>query len=561
MADSVLHPTPATARLRRLATALSRPSDPRQDSSSSHRLRRGMLAAIGLIALAAGLFRIEVPAPWADEAATVLAVQRDWPGLWALLRGQDAPLLPFYVIAKLWAGLLGWLPTLVAVRTLSAVAAAGTAMVLFSLVARRLGVLPAVLSAAVLIGLPGFTRWAQDARPYAVLMLASAGAWLAWDTWRRPDERTDATRTLFVRWGHWLRTGWPTALLLGSSVMASLFAVFGWPAMIAADLSAPRRTRAQRWHRVRQDLFVMVAAGVAFCTPIWIGLTMGRGPQAAKTVTWSRVIDHLIQLFVVFPRPLLALPIGVLAVAGILVAFLPTRTLAVPARLTSAARMATMWAGVPLAGSLAIALVRPNLFRARYWVPVLAPSALLVVIGALALSRAVQLLIARATDRAPSRSAVLVALPGALATLLILGQFAVTIPAQSAVRDRKGHGVSVYVMIHRVDQILAGTPGQTLVTESGIVHAYLNAVRPDLARREIAYRPSPASSWVWPAAVPPADLTSQLTGTSKAVWVTLVGSVGKTPPTALPHAWDGTGLHIESAERCGSFWVMQLGRS
>jgi len=165
---------------------------------------------VGAVGLIAELFGIDVPAPWADEAATVLAVQRPWSGLWALAGGQDAPLLFFYTMAKLWSGLLAWLPPLIGVRTLSAVAGAATAMIVFSLVARRLGVLPALLTATLLIILPGFTRWSQDARPYALLMLTTSAAFLAWDTWRRPDLDTDAARGRAERWGHWLRAGWTT---------------------------------------------------------------------------------------------------------------------------------------------------------------------------------------------------------------------------------------------------------------------------------------------------------------------------------------------------------------
>jgi hypothetical protein len=89
--------------LRRWGVALLRPSDRHHEWPGSRGLRRGALAAVGLAGLATSLYGIATPAPWADETATVLAVQRSWLGLWALAGGQDAPLLLFYSLAKAWA--------------------------------------------------------------------------------------------------------------------------------------------------------------------------------------------------------------------------------------------------------------------------------------------------------------------------------------------------------------------------------------------------------------------------------------------------------------------------
>lgn len=543
--------------LHRWTLALLRPSGAGQDSPGSKRLRRSALVAVGVVALAAGLFRIDVPAPWADEAATVLAVQRPWSGLWALAGGQDAPLLFFYSVAKAWADLLGWLPTLVAVRTLSAVAGAATAMVVFSVVVRRLGVLPAVLTAGLLISLPGFTRWCQDARPYALLMLLASAAWLAWDTWPRPDVPTDTGRGLIARWGHWLRGGWGLVVLLGLSATTSLFAGFAWPAMLAADLVAPRATRAERWHRVRQDTFLMAVALVVFSVPIWTGITMGRGPNTGSDVSLGLIVDRLVQLLVALPQPLVAAPIALLVAVGVAAAFV--RRGALPTRLIATARMAMMWASVPLALSLALGVARPSLFRARYLVPVLAPTTVLAVIGALALGWALRLLLTRVLRR-PSRSDAAAVLGGIVATVIVLGQVVVMLPTQRAVRATDGHDVSVTAMTSYVDHLLTEAPDEPVVTEADVVHAYLNCVRPDLAAREIAFVISPGSSWVWPQAVPAADLHARLSREPRAIWVTPVNWVGAQTPTRLPDAWADTGLRIDSAERRGSFWVMQLGR-
>ncbi len=492
--------------LRRWGVALLRPSDRHHEWPGSRGLRRGALAAVGLAGLATGLYGIATPAPWADETATVLAVQRSWPGLWALASGQDAPLLLFYSLAKAWAGLLSWLPPLVAVRSLSAVAGAATAMVVFSLVVRRLGVLPAMLTAGLLLGLPGFARWSQDARPYALLMLTAAAAWLAWDTWARPDLQTDATRRPASRWVHWLRTGWGLVALLGLSATTSLFAGFAWPAMLAADLVIPRTSRAERWHRLRQDAFAMTVALVIFALPIWTGITMGRGPTAGSSVSPALIVDRLVQLLVVFPHPLLVAPIAVLAAVGIAVGLQRGRG---ATRLIPAARLASVWAIVPLALSLALAVARPSLFRARYLVPVLAPSAVLAVIGALALGRGAHLLVVRVLRR-PLRPGAAAILTSAVATIIVLALVAIMVPSQRAVRAPDGHDVNVVAMTSYVDRLLADAPDQPLVTEADVAHAYLNCVRPDLAARDLAFVISPDSSWIWPQAVPADDLHAQL---------------------------------------------------
>lgn len=533
-----------------------RPSGGHQEWPGSRRLRRGALAAVGVAGLASGLYGIATPAPWADETATVLAVQRSWAGLWALTGGQDAPLLLFYGVAKLWADLLSWLPPLVAVRSLSAVAGAATAIVVFSLVVRRLGVLPAVLTAGLLIGLPGFVRWSQDARPYALLMLTASAAWLAWDTWARPGLQTDSTRSLPTRWGHWLRTGWRLVALLGLSATTSLFAGFAWPAMLAADLVIPRTSRAERWHRVRQDAFAMAVALAAFCVPIWIGITMGRGPSAGSSVSPALIVDRLVQLLVVFPHPLLVAPIAALAAVAVAVGL---QRGSGASRLIATARLASVWAFVPLALSLTLGVARPSLFRARYLVPVLAPSALLTVIGALVLGRGIHLLVVRVLRR-PQRLGAALVLTSVVATLVVLAQVAVMLPSQRAVRATDGHDVNVAAMTGYVDRLLTDAPDEPLVTEADVVHAYLNCVRPDLAARDIAFVISPDSSWIWPRAVPADDLRTQLSRLPRAIWVTPVNWIGNKAPTSLPNAWVDTGLRITSAERHGSFWVMQLGR-
>jgi hypothetical protein len=307
---------------------------------------------------------------------------------------------------------------------------------------------------------------------------------------------------------------------------------------------------------MRQDVFAMVTALVIFSVPIWAGITMGRGPSAGSDVSPGLIVDRLVQLLVVLPRPLWAVPIAVLAAIGVAVGFQRRGA----TRLVAAARLASAWAFVPLVLSLALGAARPSLFRARYLVPVLAPSVLLAMIGALALGRGVWMLVRRVLRRPPSTSAAAI-LTSAVATIIVLAQVSTMVPLQRAVRASDGHDVNVAAMTTYVDRLLSDAPDQPLITQADVAHAYLNCVRPDLAAREIAFVVSPDSSWIWPQAVPAENLHAQLSRVPRAIWITPANWIGNQAPADVPDAWAGTGLRIESAQHTGSFWVMQLGRS
>lgn len=118
-----------------------------------------------------------------------MAVRRSWPDMFVLFAGQDAPLMAYYALAKIWVAVFGWLPTLIAVRALSVVAMALAAGFLYLFATRHIGILGGVLASLLFTGLPGVSRFAQEARPSAVLVAASGFAWLMWLTWKRPDGR------------------------------------------------------------------------------------------------------------------------------------------------------------------------------------------------------------------------------------------------------------------------------------------------------------------------------------------------------------------------------------
>jgi mannosyltransferase len=128
-----------------------------------------------LAALAVGLARAGVPELWRDEVSSWSASGRRLGELFALLRNVDASNGAYYVLLHGWTQVFGDSPT--ALRLPSALAMAGAAA-LTALTARRLFASPAAgLAAGLLLAtVPQVSRYAQEARSYAVVTCAVAGA-------------------------------------------------------------------------------------------------------------------------------------------------------------------------------------------------------------------------------------------------------------------------------------------------------------------------------------------------------------------------------------------------
>ena len=85
---------------------------PDADATMTRRVRLGAALASAVVATLVSTIDIGRPAPWIDEAATLLAVRRPWSGLFALVQGADAPLVPYYAVLKLWLRLVSFAPAL-----------------------------------------------------------------------------------------------------------------------------------------------------------------------------------------------------------------------------------------------------------------------------------------------------------------------------------------------------------------------------------------------------------------------------------------------------------------
>ncbi|GIH63547.1 glycosyltransferase family 39 protein [Microbispora siamensis] len=151
---------------------------PAEATGRAARLDRPAVVTLvpAVLALAAGLWDLGGPPPWRDEAATVSAAVRTFPQLAHLLQSVDAVHGLYYALMHVVAGLSGTaevalrIPSVVA----GALAAAGTGALGRALGAPRAGLYGGVLLALM----PIFSRYVQEARPYALTAAAAVGVTL-----------------------------------------------------------------------------------------------------------------------------------------------------------------------------------------------------------------------------------------------------------------------------------------------------------------------------------------------------------------------------------------------
>src|SRR5256714_3281374 len=147
--------------------------------------------------LVLSLYQIPRPALWADELATWGAVRLGWGGLFRLLGNVDAVVGPYFALMKAWTSVAGTSTFALRLPSVLAMVAATALLTILGgrLAGRRVGLLAGFAFALV----PATSRYAQEARPYAFVILFAIVATLA------------LTRLLD-------RPSWPRALLYGGSV-------------------------------------------------------------------------------------------------------------------------------------------------------------------------------------------------------------------------------------------------------------------------------------------------------------------------------------------------------
>jgi mannosyltransferase len=418
------------------------------------------------------MWRVDRPALWIDESASVVATQRTWSHLWQLFGGAEAPLVPYYAMLKLIRGTIAWLSPAVAANSelafrLPSIGAAVLAVWILTVwLARHSAVLALTTTTALLVG-GGFTRYGQEARPYAFALLAAVIATVTWATMITDSRRRwiglYAVSVTFLVVAH---------LLAGSLVAAHLVAALITPQKTSptAESAAPETTSgwAQRRSAVIRTL-VGSAIGVAAVTPLALpAATQGTGPLRDFPRTWDHFTTTFLGLFTEGARisvptrsgPILGVGLLVLLAAiGLVQAFLN--------RYRFIARIAATWAIIPPLVLFPVVASRPNLITARYLVFIIPGWAILTGLGVITVADLGRRLANhRSADRRPVAETVI---GGVTAVLVLTLLVATQVSTMTGVRTPGSHGEDIRPALALADQpqyaslpIVMAAPERTL---------------------------------------------------------------------------------------------------
>ncbi|WP_435871179.1 glycosyltransferase family 39 protein [Micromonospora wenchangensis] len=237
-----------------------------------------------LVTLVAGGSGLSSAQPWRDELATWSAATRPVGDLFRLTRTVDAATGPYYLVVHGWTGVFG--DSVAALRLPSVLATAGAAG-LTAVLGRRLSGAPAGLLAGLLFAvLPGTSRYAQEARPYAlVTLLAVLATVLLVRALDRPGRLRWAGYAAAVAGlglAHLLALG----LLAGHAVAVLTFAAWGPPTTgptrpAAADrrpgIDGPGDGR--WWGRRLRGWLLAVSAALVVLVPLLVTAQRQRSHQ------------------------------------------------------------------------------------------------------------------------------------------------------------------------------------------------------------------------------------------------------------------------------------------
>jgi mannosyltransferase len=142
-------------------------------------LALGALACVvpTLLMAALAVARVTWPALWGDELATWGMASASWDELWGVLQNFDAAIGPYYALMRALTGLFG--DSELILRLPSMLAMVGAAGLVGALGTRLATPRVGLTAGLVFAVLPSSSRYAQEARPYAIAMFAAVLAtWL-----------------------------------------------------------------------------------------------------------------------------------------------------------------------------------------------------------------------------------------------------------------------------------------------------------------------------------------------------------------------------------------------
>ncbi|GAA4571604.1 hypothetical protein GCM10023176_32660 [Micromonospora coerulea] len=267
---------------------------------------------------ALSVLRAGAPGLRMEELATWAAAGSPWRDNWSTLRGGEATLAPYHLLMRAWAEVFG--TSDLALRAPSILAMAAAAALVGTLAARMFTPGTGVLAGVVFALLPTSTRYAQEAQPYALTLLAAVLA-------------TSLLVPAIDRPRFWRFAGYAGAVaVLGLCDVAALLllAGHGWAVF------AFRRRMALRW---------LVAASV------------GALPAAALLRVAVQHGTHLAQVSRPSLDVLAATPRELFGVAALAALLFALALFSLPLRYSAA--IYTAWAVVPPLGLLLIAQATP----------------------------------------------------------------------------------------------------------------------------------------------------------------------------------------------------------
>ena len=523
------------------------------------------LAVIALTVFTTG---IQAPSPWTDEGATFTALWRTWHQLLVLLAGPDAPLVPYYVMAKGWVAVVHgvWqsVPTLAALRLLSAVAASGTVVALYAIVARNAGRFAGVLSGLFLISIPGFSRFAQEARGYTLLALAATVSWLAMDRWQNPRRHRSADIESPLGSGRHrgLKDGIVHAVPYTASLIAvalvHTFGIFQWPAHVLATAGQPGLSPRTRLRKVAELGGILVVAAAVAGPQVVGSVSHGTGPVAAdafQKLSAFQLLDKLNQAISYSAPPIASTVLLGLALLG--------AALAIGGRSAPFSRSLMIWLLSPLFLALAAASLRTNLFRIRYWIAFLPPLAALAGLGTAALAVAVVHALQPRLALVRGRAVSPWALRGAavmLAVALLGTHSALTVHAQSELRSPAGHGQNLTEILEVIARVRADNPGIPILIPSESGAGILASVDPAFRSNPMRHF-DPKAPTVFTRPTSRARVRVDLAAERRLLWV-YQAPLDTIPTDQVPPNLAGLGLEVTSVTEADLGWrALMLERS
>jgi mannosyltransferase len=319
------------------------PAPVKADDPGRRALSQLACITAGAVMAVLGVLRLDWPGLWGDELATWGMSTVRWPEIWGQLSTFDVVIGPYYALIHAWTDLVGLSD--MTLRIPSVIAMTGAAMVVAAVGNRLAGPRVGIVAGVLFAVLPTSSRFAQEARPYA---LATFMAALATLLLLRALDRPGAFRL--------------AGYVLAIAALGLLHAVA--LAVLAAHLVTVLAL-------ARRSLLWWLPAAIAGAVPgaalLWLGYQQKAQISWLPLATPNRLVDY--------PGELIGVPL----VGGAIIAF---ALLAVSLRRPAVVYAA--WALVPTALVYAAATVTP-LWTTRYLLFTLPGWALL---AATALSRA-----------------------------------------------------------------------------------------------------------------------------------------------------------------------------